>query len=106
MLVVLALPKDCYHPPTSAIVHQLDAVDAALKWFRIAGSVPRLVSAENVNDLAKLFRLSCSFAFVETFFLKKTASSFHVLIHGQDPRTVTAALPRAGWNQTRAGNKQ
>lgn len=57
MLLVFALPEDCYHPPATAVVHQLNTIYAALKWLRIARGVPRFVGAESVNDLAKLFRL-------------------------------------------------
>src|SRR6476659_3540549 len=81
MFVVLALPKDRHDPPTRAIVHQLNAVDAALEWFRIR-SVARFVRTEDVNNLAKLFCLSGSFAFVETFLLEKSAGPFCILIDG------------------------
>ena len=39
MLLVLALPENRDNPPALAVIHQLNAVDAALKWLCIFGRV-------------------------------------------------------------------
>src|SRR6266436_5155079 len=35
ILFVFTLPEDRHHPPTLAVVHHLNAVDAALKWLHV-----------------------------------------------------------------------
>ncbi len=51
VLFVFAFPEDGHHPPTLAVIHQLNAVDAALKRLRIVFIVTRFVGAEDVRDI-------------------------------------------------------
>src|SRR5436190_1357221 len=63
--LVFALPKDRHNPPALTVVHQLNAVDAALKRFRVVWRMARFISTEGVRNLAKLFDSARGFAFVK-----------------------------------------
>src|SRR2546423_13643613 len=47
----LGLPEDADDPPALAVVHQLDAVDAARERLRVVGLVAALVPAPGVGDV-------------------------------------------------------
>ncbi len=73
ILRILSLPEDRHNPPTLAVIHQLNAVDAALKRFRVVLRMPRFVSAEDVRDIAEALDLPRSLALEKSFLLKQSA---------------------------------
>src|SRR5207248_42426 len=70
ILVVLSLPEHGHDPPTLPIVHQLNAVDAARERLGIVSFVTRLVSAEDVRNVAELLKPSRDFAFEKSVLLQ------------------------------------
>jgi len=81
ILLVLALPKDRHDQPALAVVHQLNAIYAALKGARIVGAVARFVGTEDVRDLAEYFNLARRLAFVESLLFKSCACPLNVFIN-------------------------
>src|SRR4051812_29423795 len=65
------LPHDGHDPPAFAVVHQLKAVDAALKRLRVLNMVARLISAEHVSDVAVMIDLVGHAALKESFLFQE-----------------------------------
>ena len=97
-LLVLGLPKDRNNPPTLTVVHQLNAVDAALKRLGVLWRVSRFIGAEGVCNLAKLFGLPRGLAFVKTFLFEKTTAALDMPRDSGVITVLTARLARPSGN--------
>ena len=62
----LNIPEDCNRPPSAAVSHRLDAVDAASDWYIPVCGETRLVCAENMGDITKLIATGPHLSFHET----------------------------------------
>src|SRR5437899_12375108 len=49
----LGIPINRRHPPSRAVVEQLNAVDATCEWLLVGLRTPRFVRAEGVSDVAE-----------------------------------------------------
>src|SRR6266496_3288863 len=90
IFLILAQPEDCYDPPALPVIHQLNTIDAALERFTVFGSMPGLIGAEDVSNLAEQLRLASNFRFKKTILLKNRICSLDVLLHGEGSRSITA----------------
>src|SRR6266487_3638588 len=88
------LPIDVYDPPTSAIVEQLNAVNAAHKRCGIIGIVARLVCAPDVSNVSELFGAPGNFLFVKSLLGKIRFHAGDETIYVQNLRRETVI--RAG----------
>src|SRR6266496_345092 len=102
---VLTLPENCYHPPAISVVHQLETIDAALKGFRVTGRMTRLISAEHMRDLAKVFHFPRGLFFVEPLLFKTRFRSRDVIIDTKCASTIASRWPWACRNQPSAGHE-
>ena len=85
ILFVFTLPEDRHNPPTLAVVHQLNAVDAALKGFRVVFRMAGFISAKDMRDVAEPLYLPRRLALEKSFLLKKRAGALNVVVYGKHP---------------------
>src|SRR5678815_1591628 len=72
------IPEDRHDPPPRAVVHELDAVDAAGERLRILLGVARFVGAEELRDVSERIRLAADLAFEEAILLEVRAGTSDV----------------------------
>src|SRR2546423_6245466 len=89
----LGLPEDADDPPALAVVHQLDAVDAAREGLRVVGLVATFVCAPGVDDVAVGFDAARDLLLVEALSGEKLARALGVAVNVVDVRRVTL-VPR------------
>src|SRR5258707_9860596 len=100
----LRVPEDIHDPIAVAILEKLEAIDTAGKRLRIIEIMPRLISAPNLHNIAKLLNFIVDRAFKETIPGKPPATALTVPIHRQHDGI---AMPRAtiGRRRSHSGNK-
>src|SRR5437588_11756179 len=101
----LGLPEDADDPPALAVVHQLDAVDAAREGLRVVGLVAALIRAPGVDDVAVGLDAARDLPFVEALLGEKFAGALDVAVNVVDVRRVTL-IPRERYigRRTRRAN--
>src|SRR5205085_12569535 len=80
----LGLPEDADDPPTLAVVHQLDAVDAARERPGVCGLVAAFVRAPRVDDVAVGFGAARDLFLVEALRREKLARALDVAVNVVD----------------------
>jgi hypothetical protein len=105
ILFIFTLPEDCHNPPTSAVVHQLNTVDATGKGF-LFGLVARFIGAERMHNLAERLRLARDFGFKKALLLQVWTTRHDVIIDGQNTCAVATRLPRSSRDQACAGYEE
>ena len=102
----IALPEESHDPPTSAIVQQLNAVDAARQRLGIVGRVARLVGAPDVGDGAAGFGAVRHLVFVETVFEKIGKNLCDVVVGREEASLVLPLRVAVHDNEARAGEEE
>ena len=84
----LALPVDRHDPPAPAVVHELDAIDAALEGFGVVRLMARLIRAEDVRDVTELLGAARALALEETFRREDGCGALDEVFGREDVRRV------------------
>src|SRR5262245_11184548 len=82
----LGIPEDRHDPPPRAVVHELEAVDAAGERLRIFLRATRFVRAERVRDVSERVRLAADLAFEEAILFEVRAGTPDVAVDVEHPR--------------------
>src|SRR6476659_5585030 len=106
VLFVFTLPEHRNDPPALAVVHQLNAVDAAREWLFFVFGVARFVSAEEVGNTAEFFDAPGHFTFKETVLFHESRVPLGVVFGRQRARYKFTGRPVPSRNQTCARCKQ
>src|SRR5437016_6616102 len=105
MLRLLTFPEYVQHPPAAAVMHQLNAVDAAGKGF-LAFGVARLVGAPHMRNTVPQLNTIDDRSFKEALFFKDRLDPFNIFVRCENSCGYRAILAAAGRNKLGAGIKQ
>src|SRR2546426_939181 len=105
MLRLLTFPEYVQHPPAAAVMHQLNAVDAAGKRF-LAFGVARFVGAPHMSNTVPEFDAVGDRGFKEALFFKDRLDPFNIFVRTENSCGYRAILAAAGRNKLGAGIKQ
>lgn len=78
---LLALPQKGNDPPSGAVIHELQRVDAAIERLLVLGVVLRFVGAEHVGHAAKGVNVATNLPFEEAFLLHDRGGLLDVIVH-------------------------
>jgi hypothetical protein len=90
------LPVDRQNPPAFTVVEQLETVHASHERLGVTWIAPRIVSAPDVRDPAKLLGPPRNFRFVEAFVRKQRLYPCDVTFNVQNQRRQIDIV--SSWN--------
>src|SRR5689334_15552432 len=99
---ILRLPIDRHYPPASAVIEQLEAVDAACKWLFTLG-VARLIGAEHMSNVVPGFNAVGHGILKKAVFAERSLAPGHVVVRRKNPRGYRALVIAAAGNQSCSG---